>query len=116
MDLVADQFNTQKAINYYEYGIEHTWGQFKDVCNDVAKAFMALGIKKGEKIAIWANNVPEWLYSQFATGKMGAVLVTVNTSYRSFELEYLMSQSDATTLVFIGGVREPDEYLNMQYT
>ncbi len=113
VDIVADQFSDRKALEYYEYGINYTWSQFRDVCNDVAKAFMALGINQGDKIAIWANNVPEWLYSQFGTGKMGGVLVTVNTSYRSFELEYLMSQSDATTLVFIGGVREPDEYLKI---
>ncbi len=113
VDLVADQFNKEKAVEYYEYGIEHTWGQFRDVCNNTAKAFMALGIKKKDKLAIWANNVPEWLYTQYGTGKMGAVLVTVNTAYRSFELEYLMSQSDASTLVFIGGVREPDEYLKV---
>jgi fatty-acyl-CoA synthase len=113
VDIVADQFSDRKALEYYEYGISYTWAQFRDVCNDVAKAFMSLGINQGDKIAIWANNVPEWLYSQFGTGKMGGVLVTVNTSYRSFELEYLMSQSDATTLVFIGGVREPDEYLKI---
>ena len=113
VDLVADQFKENKAVEYYEYGIEHTWGQFRQVCNDVAKAFMALGIQKGDKLAIWASNVPEWLYTQYSTGKIGAVLVTVNTSYKSFELEYLMSQSDATTLVFIGGIREHDEYLKV---
>ncbi len=90
VDLVADQYNENKAVEYYEYAIDHTWGQFKGVCNDVAKAFMALGIERGDKVAIWANNVPQWLYSQYGTGKMGAVLVTVNTSYKSFELEYLM--------------------------
>lgn len=113
VDLVADQFNENKAVEYYEYAIEHTWGQFKGVCNDVAKAFMALGIERGDKVAIWANNVPQWLYSQYGTGKMGAILVTVNTSYKSFELEYLMSQSDATTLLLIGGVRAHDEYFKV---
>ncbi len=113
IDLVADQFTEKKAVEYHEYSIHHTWGQFKKVINDTAKAFMALGIEKGEKVAIWANNVPEWLYTQYGTGKMGAVLVTVNTSYKSFELEYLLEQSDASTLIFIGGVRESDEYLKV---
>jgi len=113
VDLVADQFNENKAVEYYEYGIEHTWGQFKEVCNDMAKAFMALGIEKGDKVAIWASNIPEWLYAQYSTGKMGAVLVTVNTSYKSFELEYLLSQSDTSSLIFIGGIREHDEYLRI---
>jgi fatty-acyl-CoA synthase len=113
VDLVADQFYENQAVEYYEYAIEHTWGQFQKVCNEVAKAFMALGIERGDKVAIWANNVPQWLYSQYGTGKMGGVLVTVNTSYKSFELEYLLSQSDASTLVLIGGVRTHDEYLEV---
>ena len=60
---------------------------------------MALGVEKGEHIAIWADNKPEWVLTQFATGKMGAVLVTVNTSYQAAELEYLLNQSDTTTLI-----------------
>ena len=74
-----------------------------------------MGWRKGDHIAIWANNVPEWLFTQFGTGKMGGVLVTVNTNYRSFELEYLMRQSDATTLVLIGGIREADDYIKTVY-
>lgn len=113
VDNVADQFGRKRALIYPKLGIDYTYGQFRDVCNEIAKAFMALGIQKGEHIAIWANNVPEWVLTQFATGKMGAVLVTVNTNYRSFELEYLLKQSDSTTLLMIGGVREPDEYLKI---
>ncbi len=115
VDIVADQFGTSKALMYHNMGIDYNYNEFRDVCNRVAKGFMALGIERGEHIAIWANNVPEWLYTQFGTGKMGAVLVTVNTNYRSFELEYLMKQSDATTLLMIGGVREPDEYIKVIY-
>ncbi|OQX25520.1 MAG: AMP-binding protein [Desulfobacteraceae bacterium IS3] len=115
VDLVADQFGESKAVVYHNLGINLNYSQFRDVCNNVAKGFMSLGVKKGEHIAIWANNVPEWLYTQFSTGKMGAVMVTVNTSYRSFELEYLMKQSDSTTLLLIGGVREADEYLKVIY-
>lgn len=115
VDIVADQFGDSDAVRYHEKNIRQTYAEFRDMCNEVAKGFMALGIEKDEKVAVWANNVPEWLYSQFATGKMGAVLVTVNTSYKSFELEYLMKQSDATTLVLIGGVREADDYLKVVY-
>ncbi|QTA87675.1 AMP-binding protein [Desulfonema magnum] len=113
VDLVAEHFSDSKAVLYDEQNIDLNYRQFRDLCNDVAKGFMALGIEKGEHLAVWANNVPEWLYTQFSTGKMGAVMVTVNTSYRSFELEYLMKQSDATTLLLIGGVREADEYLKV---
>jgi fatty-acyl-CoA synthase len=113
VDIVAEQFGDSKALEYHRLGISYDYREFRDVCNQVAKGFMALGIERGEHIAIWANNVPEWVLTQFSTGKMGAVLVTVNTNYRSFELEYLMKQSDATTLVLIGCVREEDEYLKV---
>ncbi|MDM8551494.1 AMP-binding protein [Desulfobacterales bacterium HSG2] len=115
VDLVAEQFGDSKALEYHNLGITYNYREFRDKCNDVAKGFMALGAERGEHIAIWANNVPEWVYTQFGTGKMGAVLVTVNTSYRSFELEYLMKQSDSTTLLLIGGVRDADEYIKVVY-
>ncbi len=115
VDLVAEQFGDSKALFYHKLGIDYTYREFRDVCNQVAKGFMALGVNKGDKIAIWANNVPEWLYTQFGTPKIGAIMVTVNTAYRSFELEYLMKQSDSQTLILIGGVREPDEYVKVVY-
>jgi fatty-acyl-CoA synthase len=115
VDAVADQFGDYKALEYHKLGIHYNYREFREVCNAAAKGFMALGIGKGEHIAIWANNVPEWVYTQFSTGKMGAVLVTVNTNYRSFELEYLMKQSDATTLLLIGGVRDDEDYLRVIY-
>jgi fatty-acyl-CoA synthase len=65
----------------------------------LAKALIGIGIEKGEHVAIWSDNKREWLLSQYATGKMGAVLVTVNTNYQANELEYLLNQSDATTLI-----------------
>ncbi len=69
------------------------------MANQAAKGLMSLGIEKGENVAIWSDNKPEWLTSQFATGKMGAVLVTVNTNYQAKELEYLLKQSESTTLI-----------------
>jgi len=67
---------------------------------------MKLGVKKGDHVAIWATNVPEWVITQFANGKMGGVMVTVNTNYKVFELEYLLRQSDSTTLILIDGWRD----------
>ena len=69
---------------------------------------MKLGVKKGDHLAIWATNVPEWVVLQFATAKIGAVLVTVNTSYKSAELEYILKQSDATTLFLVQGFKDTD--------
>jgi fatty-acyl-CoA synthase len=113
VDINAEQFGDSKAVLYPQLGIDFTFREFRSLMNDVAKGFMALGIEKGEHIAIWANNVPEWLYTQFGTPKMGAVLVTVNTNYRAFELEYLMKQSDSTTLIMIGGVKDKTEYIDV---
>ncbi len=114
VDEIAARFPGNDALVYPDLGIRYSYDQFRQVCNRAAKGFMKLGLQKGEKISIWANNVPEWVISQFSTGKMGAVLVTVNTNYRVFELEYLLKQSDSTTLMLISGV-VGDEYLKMIY-
>lgn len=115
VDLMADELGDNIALMYPERGIKLSYREFRDVCNQVAKGLMALGVQKGEHIAVWANNVPQWIYAQFGSAKMGAVLVTVNTSYRSFELEYLLKQSDSTTLILVNGIKEKDEYVNIMY-
>ncbi|MDN7243283.1 AMP-binding protein [Planococcus sp. N028] len=88
-----------EAYVYPEHGIRKTYKEFDEETDRLAKAFIGMGIEKGEHVAIWSDNKREWLLSQYATGKMGAVLVTVNTNYQASELEYLLSQSDATTLI-----------------
>jgi len=114
IDEMAERFPAQDALVYPDLGIRYTYREFREVCNQAAKGFMGLGIQKGENISIWANNVPEWVITQFSTGKMGAVMVTVNTSYRTFELEYLLKQSDSSTLLLVPGIRGR-EYLDMIY-
>ncbi len=89
----------QEAYVYPEHGIRKTYKEFDEETDELAKAFIGMGIEKGENVAIWSDNKREWLLSQYATGKMGAVLVTVNTNYQATELEYLLRQSDATTLI-----------------
>ncbi|QDX93887.1 AMP-binding protein [Brevibacillus laterosporus] len=106
LDETVGKFPDKQAIIYQEIGLTYTYREFQHVCNQLARGFMALGIQPGEHIAIWANNVPEWVLTQFATAKMGGVLVTVNTSYRTHELEYLLRQSDATTLLVIDQLKE----------
>jgi fatty-acyl-CoA synthase len=113
VDTVAEQFSDSKALEYHSPRIAFTYDEFRAICNRVAKGLMALGIERGDHIAIWANNVPQWVLTQFGSGKMGAVLVTVNTNYRSVELEYLLKQSEATTLLLVGGVRSNNEYLTI---
>jgi len=103
-----------EAVVYPDRGLRYTYQQFDDLCRQVAKGFMKAGIEKSQHMAIWASNRPEWLISQFATGKMGAVLVTVNTNYRTAELEYLLKQSDSTTLVLMESYRGTS-YIDMLY-
>jgi len=95
----AKLYPAQEAYVYPEHGIRKTYEEFDEETDQLAKAFIGMGIEKGENVAIWSDNKREWLLSQYATGKMGAVLVTVNTNYQASELEYLMKQSDATTLI-----------------
>lgn len=109
LDETVGKFPDKQAIIYQEIGLTYTYREFQHVCNQLARGFMALGIQPGEHIAIWANNIPEWVLTQFATAKMGGVLVTVNTSYRTHELEYLLRQSDATTLLLI------DQFKDVSY-
>ena len=109
LERVAAAFPDKEAVKYTDRPYRRTWKEFNDECDRVAKGFLAHGVKKGDKIAIWATNVPEWLLTLFAACKIGAVLVTVNTAYKVFELEYLLKQSDTKMLVMI------DEYKGTSY-
>jgi fatty-acyl-CoA synthase len=106
LDLRAKEYPDTDAVIYPHEGLRYTYSQFRDICNKAAKGFMALGVKKGDHVAIWATNYPQWLISQFATAKIGAVLVTVNTNYKRFEAEYLLKQSDSTTLILMEGFKD----------
>jgi len=95
----------KEAYVYPEHGIRKTYREFDEETDELAKAFIGMGIKRGDHVAIWSDNKRQWLQSQFATGKMGAVLVTVNTNYQASELSYLLRQSDATTLILDEGFK-----------
>jgi len=101
LETTASEYGEREAVVYPDLNVRYTYKEFEQICREAAKGFMSLGINKGEHVAVWATNKPEWLISQFATAKMGAVLVTVNTSYRTNELEYLLSQSDASTIILM---------------
>ena len=73
-----------------------------------ARALISLGVKRGDHVAIWATNVPQWYTTFWATVKIGAVLVTVNTAYKIYEAEYLLRQSDTHTLVMTDGFKDSD--------
>lgn len=106
----AGKYPDHDALIYPEFGIRQNYKQFLGDCEKVAKGFMSLGIKRGDHVSVWASNVPEWVYLQFGLSMIGAVLVTVNTNYKSHELEYILQQSDSTTLVHIRDYRDTSYY------
>lgn len=108
LEQVALQYPNDEAVKYIDRDYRRTWREFNDECERVARGLMSIGVKKGDHVAIWATNVPEWLITLFATAKIGAVLVTVNTNYKVFELEYLLRQSDSKVLVMIDGFKDAD--------
>lgn len=105
LEQVAAQYPNDNAIKYIDRDYARTWQEFDAEVDRVAKGFISMGVVKGDHVAIWATNVPEWLLTLFACAKIGAVLVTVNTNYRVFELEYLLRQSDSKVLVMIPGTK-----------
>jgi fatty-acyl-CoA synthase len=108
LDDMARRFPENDALVYHERGLRYTYREFNDVCRGVAKGLLKLGIKKGDNVSIWAYNVPEWVILQFATAKIGAILVTVNTSYKSAELEYILKQSDSSTMFMVNAFKDTD--------
>ncbi|MHB0937454.1 MAG: AMP-binding protein [Armatimonadota bacterium] len=96
------------ALIYPEAGVRQTWREFSDEVDRVARGLMALGVQKGEKVAIWATNVPYWITLMFATARIGAILLTVNTNYMTSEVEYVLKQSDAENVFIIDGFRDTD--------
>ncbi len=108
LDDMARRYPENEALVYPERGLRYSYAEFNEVCRQTAKGLLKMGIKKGDKVSIWAYNVPEWVVLQFATAKIGAVLVTVNTNYKSAELEYILNQSDSTTLFMVNSFKDTD--------
>ncbi|MBM7855690.1 fatty-acyl-CoA synthase [Desulfohalotomaculum tongense] len=114
LEQVARMYPDNEALVYNDRDLRYSYREFNRLCRVVARGLMAMGIKKGDHIAVWATNVPEWVLLQFAVGKMGAVLVTVNTNYKTFELKYLLEQSDSTSLFMAAGTKT-SSYIDMIY-
>ena len=106
LDRVCEEFPDQYAFRYTELDYTRTYPQFRDDVDTFARTLIALGVKRGDHVAIWATNVPQWYITFWATTKIGAVLVTVNTAYKIYEAEYLLKKSDTHTLVMIDGYKD----------
>ncbi len=102
----------QEFIVYVDRDLHFTYSQFNDRVDKLAKGLMYNGVGVGDKVGIWANNVPDWMTFVFATAKIGAVLVTINPNYKLAELEYLLKDADIHTLCLIDSWRDSN-YVNM---
>ncbi|PNU19260.1 AMP-binding protein [Geothermobacter hydrogeniphilus] len=101
-------------VVYPDRDLRWSFSDFNRRVDDLAKGLLTIGIGRGDHVGIWARNVPDWITFMFATAKIGAVLVTVNTLYRSFELEYVVKQADMKALVIIDSFRDHN-YLDTVY-
>ncbi len=101
LDKMVEKYPDQYAFKYTTLDYTRTYAQFRRDVDECAAALISLGVKAGDHVAVWATNVPAWFITFWATTKIGAVLVTVNTAYRIHEIEYLLKQSDTHTLVMI---------------
>ena len=106
LDKMVEEFPDQYAFKYTTLDYTRTYSQFRDDVDECCRALLSLGVKKGSHVALWATNIPQWYITFWATTKIGAVLVTMNTAYKIHEAEYLLRQSDTHTLVMIDGYRD----------
>lgn len=98
----------QEFIVYPDRNLRFTYAGFNERVDALAKGLLYIGVSKGDKVGIWAKNVPDWTTFMFATAKIGAVLVTINTNYKKAELEYLVRDADIHTLCVVDGYRDSD--------
>lgn len=110
----AKETPDQEFMVYADRDLRFTYKQFNERVNDLAKGLLYLGLKHGDHLGIWASNVPDWLTFQFAAAKIGVVTVTVNTGYKSHELEYLMKDADLNALCLIDTWRDSN-YIDIVY-
>ncbi|WP_291322460.1 AMP-binding protein [Desulfonatronospira sp.] len=114
LDEAVDNYPENEAVVYVDRDFRLTYREFSNVVDQMAKGLMSLGVQKGEKVAVWAGNVPHWVALQFATARIGAVLLTINTYYKKHELDYVLRQSETENIFIIDGFRDTD-YVNTLY-
>ena len=98
-DRVTEKVPDNEALVSCHQGLRYTYRQLQAACDLLARGLMACGIQKGERVGIWSPNYAEWVITQFATAKIGAILVNVNPAYRVHELEYALRQSGCRALI-----------------
>jgi fatty-acyl-CoA synthase len=106
----AQRLPNHEALVFPQLNRRWTYQQFAAEVDRAACGLLALGITPGQHVAVWATNVPEWVVLQFATARIGAVLVTINPAYRPFELKYVLEQSDSVLLALVPRFKSSDYY------
>jgi fatty-acyl-CoA synthase len=112
LDRTAARVPDRDALVSVHQGVRLTYAQFLAAVEEVARGLLALGVEPGERVGIWSPNNAEWATLQYATAKIGAILVNVNPAYRTSELAYALGQSGVSTLVLAARFRQAD-YLDM---
>src|SRR5579875_4126636 len=107
-DQTVARYTDHDALISRHQGIRYTYGQLREEVDRCARGLMALGIRKGDRVGIWSPNRAEWTITQFATAKIGAILVNINPAYRVTELEYALGQSGCRMLVSAPSFRDSD--------
>ncbi len=106
LDAQCEAFPNQIAFKYTTLDYTRTYTQFRNDVDAFARSLIAMGVRPGTHVSVWATNIPQWYIAFWAATKIGAVLVTVNTAYKIHEAEYLFRQSDTHTLIMIDSYRD----------
>jgi fatty-acyl-CoA synthase len=107
-DDVVAVHGARPALVSRHQGIRWSYAELHEQVERCARALLAAGVAKGDRVGIWSPNNAEWVIVQFATAKIGAILVNVNPSYRAHELEYALRQSGCSLLILAPGFRDAD--------
>jgi len=114
VDSIATKYPDNEAVVSVHDNVRWTYREFRERVNRVGRALMGLGVEKGDRVAIWAMNHADWTVVQFATSKIGAIMVNINPAYRTYELEYVLKQAEISTLIVQGRFKTSD-YVGMFY-
>ncbi|UCD75908.1 MAG: AMP-binding protein, partial [Phycisphaerales bacterium] len=114
LDRISETYPDNDALISIHQNRRFTYREFNGVVNRAAKALLMLGIQRGERVAIWSTNNYEWVVAQYATAKIGAILVNVNPAYRLHELEYVLRESRCRVLILIESFKSSN-YVEMFY-
>ncbi|MCZ9634021.1 AMP-binding protein [Rhodococcus sp. BH5] len=108
LDRTVAAHGDRDALIDHASGRRWTYREFAEQVNGLAAGLLSRGVGKGDRVGIWAPNCPEWAFTQYATAKIGAILVNINPAYRSHELQYVLEQAGISTLVSAASFKTSD--------